>query len=59
MGGSAGGSSIIFSALTHSISKNVNYGTHKAGAHPVESNGSVTVPVQTTLMLAFLKTDVQ
>lgn len=42
--GCAGGSSIIFSALTHSISKNVNYGTHKAGAHPVESDGSVTIP---------------
>ena len=39
---------IIFSVLTHSIPKNVDYGTHEKGSHPVQSNGSVTVPVQTT-----------
>lgn len=33
-------------SLTHSIPKNVDYGTHEKRAHPVESNGSITVPVQ-------------
>lgn len=33
-------------SLTHSIAKNVDYGTHEKGAHPVESDGSITVPVQ-------------
>lgn len=58
-GGCAGGYSIIFSILTHSISKNVNYGAHKAGAHPVESDGSVTVPAQTMLMLPLSNIDGQ
>lgn len=33
-------------SLTHSVAKNVDYGTHEKRAHPVESNGSITVPVQ-------------
>lgn len=46
----------ILSVHTHSIPKNVNYGTHKERSHPVESNGSVTVPVQSMLTLSLLNT---